>query len=272
MSSMFSSHITTFRSANPMLSLHWYLAIIYQPQHVLQPPPLLPPPTPSVSTRGRKNKETEILEQVMAASKADTAETMQVQESVSRPVSPSDGQAQEEVEEMFQSSCSISSAQSQHSSNTKSSNGGLVQQVAEADDSMIVDDDRISPELQYPAEVESTHSGSMEVDELEVDELEDDATPNGFSAASSEPTSRALSLKPNSTVSDGSAVASTNFYASTIPQDKGKGRAVLQPSPLDLSDSDKGEHEEVNDLLDEPETSEIAESSTYVFALQISLH
>lgn len=247
MNSTFSLYITISTKINQMISLHWYLAIIFRPHHVLQPPPVLPPHTPSVSTRGRKHKETEIFERAVTASKADVAETREEPDSVS----PSDGQGQEEVEEMFQSSCSISSAQSEQSSDTESSNGDAVMELAEGD-SMIIDVARISPELGYPAEVESSHSASMEIDRLEED------------PASSEPTSRAHSLKAISTV------ASTSFYASTVPQNKGKEQTVFQSDPLDLSDSDKGEHQEVTDLLDESEPSEITES-TYVFTLKIFL-
>ena len=259
MNSTLSSYLMTFTQINTMISLHWYLAIIYQPHHVLRPPPVLPPPTPSVSTRGRKHKETEIVEQAIIASKANAAETMQE----SDPVSP-DGRSREEVEEMFQSSCSISPAQSEHSSNTKLTHGDAIQELAGGDDSMIVDGVRITPELEYPADVESPYSANMD-----IDKLEEDGTPKEFSAASSESTSRAHSIKATSTASDGSAVAPTSFYASTVPQNKGKERAVSQPSPLDLSDSDKSEHEEVTDLLDESEPSDIIESSTYVFTLQM---
>lgn len=249
-------------------SLHWYLAIIYQPEHVLLPP--LPKPAISVSTRARKTQlDKEEKELTLSMNSRSSPPRQEV--SISEP--PSATQDKEEVEEMFKSSCSISPTHSE----SRSTAPIIIDQkdsAAAEPEPIVVDDDGEAPDLEYPS------SPFKESFQMDVDEL--DKTPiQEISSVTSKPSvstsgSRADGTQPISAASNDGAIATTSFYGSDPSKRKGKEKAVPQPFPLDpveVTNSEDDEHLEVNEILAEKEASEHPEHPTYVYhATDISVH
>lgn len=89
---------------NPNLSLHWYLAIIINPDQVLQPPPPLPPKALlSMQTRKRKRESGD------SATIEDSNDPLAVGPSDTRPSSPrSASEADETSVEALLDGCAIS--------------------------------------------------------------------------------------------------------------------------------------------------------------------
>jgi hypothetical protein len=131
-------------------------------------------------------------------------------------------------------------------------------------ESIVVDDDGVLHELQYPSP--DTTTSQMDVDELAGDEAMDDGTTHETSMTSSKPVSRdassgAANEKSHSISSSSSAVVATSFYSSAPTKGKEKEKAGLRPRPfplniVDVSCSDDGEQDEVDELLNEPESSD----------------
>jgi hypothetical protein len=193
----------------------------------------------------------------------------QTEEAAARPpcsTSGNDG----EVEKMFDRSCSISVGHSNVTSTASSSVAEHNDTLPEAD-SIIVDDDGELHELQYPSPDEAT--SQMDVDELTGDQImdEDGITPE-ISATSSNPLSmdhgfKADSEAPNLVSLNSEAVGANDFYSSGIRKGKGKGKAAIRPFPLDVVDvscSDDGEQDEVDELLNEPDSAVQSDQPTYV--------
>lgn len=254
-------------------SLHWYLAIIYQPEHVLRAAPPLPTPTPSVSTRARKIESEKELKQVLSSSKTDHSlpqghDVLAVSQSASSVDFLLDD-SNADVEDIFQNSCSISSAHSKPTSTASSSAIDQKALTAEATEPMAVDEVRSSPELQYPSA--DAQTSEMEVDQLQ-NELEADEMVLDMPSLSSisTPNSPADSKKKNPSAPNGAPVIATNFYASAKAKGKGKENTGPRPFPLDVLDvahSDDGEQDEVDEILAEPEASEQPEQHTYAHVI-----
>lgn len=135
-------------------------------------------------------------------------------------------------------------------------------------DSIIVDDDGELHELQYPSPDEAT--SQMDVDELTSDQIMDeDVTTPEIPATSSKPLgkdhgSRAESEAPNLASVNSEAVGANDFYSSSVR--KGKEKATILPFPLDVVDvscSDDGEQDEVDELLNEPDSAVQSDQPTY---------
>lgn len=260
-------------------SLHWYLVIIYQPEHVLMPsPPTIP--SPSVSTRTRKN-HSDLTGQLVQPPTLDHSTQPQDRAremSVSRLPSPSPMGNEGEVEEMFNRSCSISADQSQHTSTASSSAADQKDHEAPEVDSIVLDDDGELHELQYPSP--GTTTSQMDVDELAGDGLINDNMSHEVLMTSSKPLSAGVissglvSEKPNSVSSKSSAVGPASFYSSAPKKGKEKAKAGRQPQPfpldvVDVSCSDYGEQDEVDELLNEPDASTPPGRPTWVSILSM---
>ncbi|KIM89078.1 hypothetical protein PILCRDRAFT_84870 [Piloderma croceum F 1598] len=256
--------------------LHWYLAIIYQPENVLLPPPTTA--VSSISTRTRKSQSGTVDQQIPPATTSDLSPPLrdQTEEAVAcRPPHSATGN-DGEVEKMFDRSCSISVGHSNVTSTASSSIAEHNDTLPEAD-SIVVDDDGELHELQYPSPDEATFQ--MDVDELTGDQImdEDRMTPE-ISATSSKPLSkdrgsRADSEAPNLVSLNSEAVGANDFYSSGVRKgkEKEKEKAAIRPFPLDVVDvscSDDGEQDEVDELLNEPDSAvQFDQPTTYIFTL-----
>ena len=191
----------------------------------------------------------------------------QTEEATCRPPCSATGN-DGEVEKMFDRSCSISGDHSNVTSTASSSIAEHNDTLPEAD-SIAVDDDGELHELQYPSPDGAT--SQMDVDELTGDQVmdEDGMTPE-ILATSSKPLSMdhgsraAPGLVPLNSPLNSEAVRANDFYSSGVR--KGKEKAATRPFPLDVVDvscSDDGEQDEVDELLNEPDSAVQSDQSTY---------
>jgi hypothetical protein len=156
--------------------------------------PLPKIPTISVSTRARKNQlDKEEKELSLSMNSRPSPAPQEV--SISGP--PSATQDNEEVEEMFKSSCSISATHSESRSTTSSTIADQKEDTVAEAEPIVVDDDRALPELQYPSSP-LAQSSQMDVDELDADPIQE------VSSVTSKPSSvsRAHSAQPISAASN----------------------------------------------------------------------
>jgi len=260
----FPSEVTLLQHFNYDQSLHWYLAIIYKPEHVLLPPPSTIAAS-SVATRTRKSQSGIVEQQILPATTSDQVSPSQDQTDgalACRAPSRSATGNGAEVEEMFDRSCSISAVHSTATSTASASSSMADQKdrLAPEADSIIVDDDGELHELQYPSPGATT--SQMDVDELAGDQvMDEDSMTHETSMASSKPlstvrTSGADSGASNSVSLNSGAIGAANFYSSAR---KGKEKAGprTRTFPLDVVDvscSDDGEQDEVDELLNEPDS------------------
>jgi len=170
---------------------------------------------------------------------------------------------------MFDRSCSISVDHSQHTSTPLSPNADKEDREALEAESIVVDDDGELHELRYPSP--GTTTSQMDVDELTGDETMAVDTTHETSMTSSKPlgTDVGSGVENEKLSSNSSAVGPTSFYSSTSLTGKGKQKADMgrppQPFPLDVVDvscSDDGEQDEVDELLNERDPSGQSEQPT----------
>jgi hypothetical protein len=216
----------------------------------------------SVSTRTRKNQSAIVEQSSTTPDRSPPPDHRMGDVSASLPPSPSAIGNDSEVEEMFGRSCSISVDDSKPTTTTTSSAGDQKDCEAPEADSIVVDDDGILHELQYPSPDVST--SQMDVDELAGDETMEEDTAHGTPMTSSKPLStdtgsRAESEKTRSVSSTSGAVRATSFYSSGKGKEKEKERAGSGPRPfpldvVDVSCSDDGEQDEVDELLNEADS------------------
>lgn len=234
--------------SNNFISLHWYLAIIYQPEHVLLPPaPTIP--LESVSSRTRKQRIDEV-DSRMSPSPVPLPE-----EAAATSVSPSYTPVTTEVEEIFEASCSIT--QDELISPSPPSDEPTLEYPESDTDMNAQGDDGEAPR------VEGQHSGTnlvpadvMDVDEVGTREIVlDDTLAVSAKSISSTFQSGYGDDQPRS---QSSSVPPVSFYGT------GGGKDVMVPRPfpvsidgdadVDISD-DANDQNEVDELLAEPETN-----------------
>jgi hypothetical protein len=165
---------------------------------------------------------------------------------------------------MFGRSCSISADNTKVTSTASSSTADPNDREAET---MIIDDDGQLHQLRYPspsADVEVT--SQMDVDELAGDRMVDESISHGV-LTSSKPVSgdagsRAASSTSNSISTHSGAVGATSFYSSAKGKGKDKTKARSRLFPIDVSCSEEGEQDEVDELLNEPDSNALPEQPT----------
>ncbi|KAJ7069665.1 hypothetical protein C8F01DRAFT_1113532 [Mycena amicta] len=193
-------------------NLHWYLAIIYRPEHVLQPEPPLPTPTanpPSTRSRGRDEAASET-DQVLSPhfplpdSKATTlsrdSPQMEDRASVSAPISPSSHQAEAEVVAEL-TGCSIEDDVEMDDTDAKTLSG------------------KDSPFVET-MEVDIPTGASPRVPDMDIDDPDTSIDPINLSAYPPSPA-------PVSNILEPPATATSRFYS----KPPGKRKATSPPPP-----------------------------------------
>lgn len=230
-------------------SLHWYLAIIYQPEHTLLAPPAK---VPSVSSHTRKQGMDDE-DSHMSTDSIQLSREEIVNVSTPRSCTPDAA----EVEEQFRLSCSISV----EGPSSPSSSDPLALPPPNVDHIMA---DQSEESLSSPNDIVESGEDKIvladppkDIDQLSVEEIipEHSATP-------SKPLSSAsmfMNGSSKSRSSTSSSVTPASFYGSGLDKGKGKQKTVPGPRPfpldvVDLSD-DAGDQNEVAELLAESEDS-----------------
>ncbi|KZP31525.1 hypothetical protein FIBSPDRAFT_883297 [Athelia psychrophila] len=257
-------------------NLHWYLAIIYQPEHILLPP-ALKLAAESVSTRTRK-QQTGVGDLPMSPSPVPLPEEF-AQVSTSRPHTPETA----EVGEQFEASCSITDERPSAPSSASSPNHFTLQ-YPESDIVMDLENTRASELPDETADNAPVEPACMDVDKTTTDEtVFGNSSTSHSSPLSSASQHTRMDDKP---ISVSPIVPPVTFYGSGTH--KGVGRENIigarRPFPLsldadadadvdvDISD-DANEQNEVNELLAEPEGTESninltgRTPRTYIFTL-----
>ncbi|KAJ7643968.1 hypothetical protein FB45DRAFT_896539 [Roridomyces roridus] len=242
-------------------NLHWYLAIIYYPEHVLKPP--LPTKSPVTRRKTRQGPDEQHVAEIPSEKPPDSKASSVTRGSSTPPEvekaptpTTSDGQADaEEVNEMMKSSCSITEddipekegARDDHDSLFSDDNMEVdVETVEDGDPSSVtlVDDDGSKTASEEPTTV-PVHE-TMDVDDPDVADQ------------SKDPLDLFDSPPPISR-----AVAPVNFYGNSSRKRKARSPILDTFPPTgaphrpDLLDEDDGE--EVVVVSDQP--------STYIFTL-----
>ena len=134
---------------------------------------------------------------------------------------------------------------------------------------MIIDDDGQLHQLRYPspsADIEVT--SQMDIDELAGDRIMDESISHrvltSSKPVSGDTDSRAASSTPNSISTHSGAVGATSFYSSAKGKGKDKAKAQSRPFPIDVNCSEDGEQDEVDELLNEPDSNALPEQPMWV--------
>ncbi|EGO24014.1 hypothetical protein SERLADRAFT_470630 [Serpula lacrymans var. lacrymans S7.9] len=242
--------------------MHWYLAIICDPEHTLLPPL---PPTPSkvISTRRRTRQIDDIekhpLDSTPPQGPADDDVRME-----DIPRSPSRDAPDEEMKELdvFKDSCSISSLTPDGSKpvSVSSSDGGekLFTESSDVD----------IPDLNYPSPQLRSRSMEIDIDVPEHDVISlSSKKDSSLSIISDSSTSRVDELS-EATTPNSRAISASSFYGSASNR-KGKRKASYADvvEVIDESVDDQRQEEEVDEMLTVSTTSEKEPPVTCVFTL-----
>jgi len=250
-------------------SLHWYLAIIYEPEHTLQPP--LPPQEQSLSQRGKLRRKNAAQPVINPETDKGLQQTHDVQSTegpsdpdvemaslnatrASTPSITQDG-GMDDIPVEFSQSCSISDIPLERPHSTPSSKPVSMQSRSASVGKVSgrsISVGACSIESILPPH--SAHLDAMDVDatviDIEADEEVTELTGGLVSSKASTSTqvsdpSSARSFKP---LSHGSGVPPTRFYSSSA----GKGGKQKAVEPLVVPDS-----EAENDDDDEKQEKEV---------------
>ncbi|OCH91910.1 cysteine proteinase [Obba rivulosa] len=203
---------------------HWYLAIIYNPEHVLTPSPVdIPTSTAKPLTRKRK-RESEVID--VEATGASSALSPPLSEDIvpdSCPPSPThshapcpDSGGEQEVEELLKSTscCSLTDIDSAPAASEAAHE--QEEDVVMADASMVLDD----LQLMYPDDARSSSPLRMDIDDT-------------VEATSTTPSDSTMALSPLPRQDISMEVPAAQFY--TLTPMKGKERAISPAGPVPAS-------------------------------------
>ncbi|KAG1884985.1 hypothetical protein F4604DRAFT_1974381 [Suillus subluteus] len=257
---------------DPVPSLHWYLAIIYEPEHTLLPP--LPQKEPSLSQRGKLRRKTAAEPDVIPATEPGAAppHDLPALEARSEPdaeaaslhatcaSTPSITQ-DEDMDDIspveFTQSCSISNPKPLRpsSSNSVSIRGRSASVGKASGRSMSVE---AHVDLLLPTSSPCLESMDVDVTVIDIDTLPEGTEPRDNLPSSNASTSThvseppsALSSKPPSRMT---GIPTTHFYG-TSTKSKGKQKAV-EPAVVpdseeeDERNEDEKQEREVDAMLD----------------------
>ncbi|KII86918.1 hypothetical protein PLICRDRAFT_273907 [Plicaturopsis crispa FD-325 SS-3] len=225
--------------------LHWYLAIIYQPEHCLNaPPPRENVSTVSTRTRARQSDAAQNNDAPPPSTHSGSPPRDNLDENGSNYTVASE-QGEDEVEQLleFKASCSISDDEKRDSSASASRKESAVEPI-EVDD----DDGRSGAPSAADAAIGSADD-SMAV-ELSCDDI-------ATRSARHSPT-----LSQPGLADDSPAVPPRKFYGPAA--NKGKGKAKPRRSPLDLEE-DVDPMDCIDVSMDEPKPEE--PQRTWIFTL-----
>lgn len=242
-------------------SLHWYLAIICNPEYTLQPPPPPPPKTgPSVLTRKRKREEN-----TEPVNIPDTDDTLQALLTGTREATPARSRTGDEADESsveaLLGDCAISE-EAHEPSIALEDFGGLQYPQSDLDlpmdvdadsstDADVVDIDSAAATMASTLAEQSVEEDDsfIKADDPDVDIVEIDDSP--------------MEVDEADAVTSTSAVPVSKFYSSTLK--RGKERAVSpvvpHPSELDSQEVDAEAEVEVEVEKDDPVEPELVDTN-----------
>lgn len=228
-----------------IFSLHWYLAIIYQPEFILRPPPPSPPPLPPKETRQRTHHG-DTAEQSTAISETSTANTglfsspsleelLVVQETSSEAAVDRDLQ-------QFETSCSLTATS--ENSLTVSAPSVAGDDAPECPPSLFamdIEDNTIQHPMatRDPSPTVSDYAHQASSDRHSVHDIN---MIDISSLSSQDEQSNASHLFNNDIdVENSGAIAPVNFYGKS-KKAKGKERAIPEPQPsIEMENEDEEE-------------------------------
>lgn len=236
-------------------SLHWYLAIICNPEYILQPPPPPPKVGPSVLTRKRKREDAELVEILDARDtpQAPTADTRETTPARSR----TGDEAEENSVEALLNDCAISPPGEPREASLFKDDpvSGLMYPPSEPDPQMDVDAES------HPEVVDIDSAAATMASTLEEQSVDEGDSPTEDKIVGIDDTPMEVDTA-NATATK--AVPVTRFYS--FASKKGKERAMSPaiPHPSEL------EHEEVEVEIEKEDAPEPESPDTnpnkYVFS------